>query len=698
MRQLLLECLSDVFLEYSLSACHLVHSLWELNSFESILQHLFLEGNFELSIRAISVFLFFSFSKQNQLSLSAKKIFPQSSSLFENLSVNQLQTSIKANQTPQKVDLDFKANTQHFNNNEEHLEGNDLESTPVKNDSSFLLGSLQQTPGRVVSKYQAEVLDYSLQVQRGQIDSGFKQGLEELMNISDNQSLWSFARNPNNEDDITGNALGDSFTIRDSSVFGKLVRFNEVNSKEIPINLRRKYFSVNKTPGRDRGTEAPFVTSSSNMLSSSFRESLSSLRMSGSRMASFGTDKAGLSGRLGCFRGSGMSRARGLGLDFRQNLCGISFKKEEILSLPPSLTEVLQPAIVMRFLQVARGSGAPPLNEPFEDLCVDNEKVGLSLMLLATGSRAKVPALFAKFMVSAFSVSKSGLQEKILASFKKVLEFQRASEVRLDSGHRRLISDVLFHIFREQPSLFHDAEFAALLLDNGVDHLGFLVMNQFLAVGAQSLNRQARRVKRDAQRYLEINCSKTRLEECAIPVSRYFEVSKKLGLAKDKWGIYSSMFDFNAESLKLLKLKENKNFAPFVEYLKKHPGAFDPEERGNKSKTREGDNLRSGNLTGRDVDPLTATGKTNNRESPRQQLSILKFFRHPAPNQEKQLLSSLAEKTRKMKASSKEHQELRKMIDKEVEDSLFQMGQWRPLTEFIERKHPLKSEKYIYSI
>lgn len=501
-----------------MAACLVVREIYNIHCFSDILRFLFLPGHLQLSIRAICVYIFCNFSQQPLSPISNSKSFNLRTQLLDSL-------------------LGSKPN--------------DHPMTPRKKKTPRVPRSGQTKPffegfsplSDLKPKYQEKSFYFGMNRKESFANSSFgeQDQIDSHLGLSENHSLISFnSRGRNFDVSLTSGHFVD-YKSKNT-----LVRFNSKNSNEMPTHLVNKYFHSKKFK------RAHFASMSS---------------------SSFADDFLSLSGTATFAKAP--SKPKLIGIHWRANLTQFRGKLQKQLFLPEDLAMQINTSTfqsVLRSLKfVDDGQELPPE----VDVEVNNEKLGYVLMLLSMDNQQGSPGIFSMLLIQAFKNSSTEVRKSIFQSLCSVL--RNHPSVQLDAVHKKLISDVLFVIFLEDKNLFFQENIGELLFDNGINHLAFVVMGEMLANEAPTktpAKRRAKRIKTETSRHLELNVGRQRLEKVGINAEKYFRLCELLGLKQEKWGLYECLFESEKQAVRLLKLKENKHYSPFVQYIHQNPDSF----------------------------------------------------------------------------------------------------------------------------
>jgi hypothetical protein len=366
---------------------------------------------------------------------------------------------------------------------------------------------------------------------------------ESHLGFSENQSMMSFNSR------FGGFGMnGQKSQFMNYKSQNTVVRFNRDNSNQMPERLRNKYFSYKVLK----------KNLSSSMSSSSFTDDLHSL--SGIICGSIVKKK---------------TEVKLIGVDWTSNLYNYRKELKQHLVIPEELSLQIHSSTLQNLLNSLRFIEEGQ-NLPYEsELDVDNEKLGYILMLLSMDNQQGSPGIFSMLLIQAFKTSSNEVRKSIFDSLCRVLKSEYDSQ--LDEVHKKLISDVLFVIFLEDKDLFLKDNIAELLFEKGINHLAFIVMGEILANGIPkkiSTKRRLKRIKKETRKNLCLNVTRQQLDKVGINAEKYFRLCELLGLKQEKWGLYESLFESEKKAIQLLKLKENKYYLPFVNYIEKNPEAF----------------------------------------------------------------------------------------------------------------------------
>ena len=361
---------------------------------------------------------------------------------------------------------------------------------------------------------------------------------ESQLGMSDNQSMLSFNSKLKSFD-----LMSNSNNFANYKSKNIVVRFNAQNSSTMPLHLKKKYFSLKNN------------------------QKFSSLSSS-----SFPDELASISGIINPDFVNKCTTPKLIGAKWSANLYAFRYKIEKNLSLPKELIKKCSNPNLTSILN----SLCNDQRESSSDfnIKVNNKNLGYILMLLSMNNHQGSPELFSMLLIKAFRNSKSQVRSAIFDSLCNVLKNKLDSQ--LDAQHKKLISDVLFVIFLEDRNLFLGSQISDLLFENGINHLAFLIMGEMLGDNADSKKPQkkkSKKVKISVNKNLEMNVSRLKIEKAGVNAEKYFRLCEILGLKQEKWGLYESLFESEKQAVKLLKLKENKHYLPFVEYIEENPDA-----------------------------------------------------------------------------------------------------------------------------
>lgn len=497
-----------------------MREIYNIHCFSDVLRVLFLPCNLQLSIRAICVYIFCNFSQQSVFPISNSKSFSLRTDLLDSL----LETKPRRELVTPRKKRDFKV----------------PRSGPTK---AFFDGFSPVSD--LKPKYQEKSFYLGLYPSGSFANSSFgeQDHAESHLGISENQSMISFNSRARN---FEMSPSAPQFV--DYKSKNTLVRFNSANSNEMPKHLVNKYFTHTKAK----------------------RAQLASMSSS-----SFAEDYLNLSGILTDNLATAPRSPKLVGIDWTANLSRFRCKMQRQLFLPEDLALQINTSTfqsVLRSLKFLDDGQKLPLETDIE---VNNEQLGYVLMLLAMDNPQGSPGIFSMLLVQAFKNSSSEVRKSIFKSLCTVLRSN--PNTQLDAVHKKLISDVLFVIFLEDKTLFLQENIAELLFDKGVHHLAFVVMGEQLAnqvPGKATIKRRSKRVKTEISRHLELNVVRHKLEKVGINAEKYFRLCELLGLKQEKWGLYECLFESEKQAVRLLKLKENKHYSPFVEYIRQNPDSF----------------------------------------------------------------------------------------------------------------------------
>jgi hypothetical protein len=500
--------------------------MYNVSSLSDILGTLFLAEDLQLSVRAICVFIFCVYSQQSPSVLSSAETFKLRTDFLDSL--------IEA-----KEGVDRKGSFNKFMTPKKHSLREAFNSDFKK--ASRFDGMSPFSDVKHGFQEKSLLLEMSGSFSNSSInESGV---LDSSLTNLENQSMFSLESKLKNFGFEEPDTQFSEYSSKNT-----LIRFNNSNLNEMPLRFRKRYFADHQQTCKKQepqsGSLPEELFSLSGIIKQDFAKDSSNIRLKGMNWSII------LSHHRPCIKKS--------------------------LNLPENLNIQMNSNTLEWMLNILRsGSRQDDLPGVSFTETVDNEKLGYVLMLLAMDNRQGSPAIFSMLLVQAFKNSSIQVRQTIFDTLTKALEAKE--EGQMDSTHRKLFSDVLFAIFLEDREWLMKQEIPKLLFDNGINHLAFIIMNEMLSSNFDKKlehKKKKKRVRTAVKEQLEINVNKGTLKTAGVRAERYFRLCELLGLSQEKWGLYECLFDEEKNAVKLLKLKENKYYRPFVEHIQQNPNAF----------------------------------------------------------------------------------------------------------------------------